>query len=1133
MAAASLLLAVSSARAVDLPPNFVVENVTPSATWTTPVGMAFLPGGRMLVAEKRGRVYSVTSGIKSANPMIAIENEVLNTGDRGLLGIAVDPNYVANHYVYLLYTVDPDSNGNDNNDDAFARLTRYTVSFSDSNVLDPASRTILMGANWTQGPVSCSQSHTIGTLRFGEDGSLLVGAGDGASFSYEDAGGHDPGAFGAGKTNPYEDIGAFRSQSLTSLDGKILRINPANGQGYPSNPYWDGNPSSIRSRVWAYGLRNPFRFCIEPGTGNPNPANGNPGIVHIGEVGYITWEELNIVTTPGMNFGWPCYEGLGPQPAYQATSPPPHDDCSSFGTSDNPAFQSSPVATWHHSDPSLSVPPGFIGNAAVGGVYYTGTLYPGQWRNRYFMGDYGQSWIKMFELDSNHQLVQIVDFADNADAPVDFALDPVTKDILYISITTNEIRRIRYTGIAGNSPPTAVASVTPDVGIMPLPVAFSSAGSFDVDGDPITYSWDFGDGQGSTAPNPSHTYTIPGTFDAVLTLSDGQGGIGRDTVRVIVAASATFPTTGVLDNFNRANGAIGGSWTGTTTGLSINANQLVSSGAAASTVWNGAVFGPDQEGYIKLNAVTATAQEHDLMLKVQGTAYTAGHIEVRWTAPLGQVQVSTYTSTTLWVNRGPPIPMTLAAGDQFGARAYSNGTIEVYKNGVKIGTTNAGDWPFAANGGRLGLTLDGASATRFDDFGGGNIVINPNTPPVGTILAPANNSFYATGDTIWLHGNASDGQDPIGALLFHWSVDLHHNNHIHPGIFVADGKDQYFIGENHDDGTGVWMRVFLQVTDTGALADTVSVDIHPEIDLEPTAVTTLPSTPGTTAPAQYRFRIVNHGRMPSALSRWRLVAGSTLLAEGDTIVAALDSVTIVRTLAPTLAAGTYSLRVVADTLGTVLETVETNNAKTRALTVVEGPGPDEFPPVFTIGPSATPGSVSADFAWGTSEPAAGVVRFGTTPALGDSFVAPAFRTTHGGSVGGLALGTKYYFTVIATDTLGNWAAAPLDSFTTSGTPLAVDDAPRTLMLGAARPNPSAGSVRFALELPRSARVRFSVIDITGREVWSSGDAERDAGRWTLEWPGTRADGTRAPAGLYFARVEADAAVWVRRFARLR
>jgi hypothetical protein len=280
--------------------------------------------------------------------------------------------------------------------------------------------------------------------------------------------------------------------------------------------------------------------------------------------------------------------------------------------------------------------------------------------------------------------------------------------------------------------------------------------------------------------------------------------------------------------------------------------------------------------------------------------------------------------------------VSFGPGDQFGARAYANGTLEVYKNGVKVGTTDVSGWTYAAQGGHLGITLDQATGTHLDDFGGGNIVLNNNTAPTAIIQSPSDGAFYVVGDQIQLTGTGTDGQQTAATLQYDWDVWLHHNTHVHPGSYLFSGPTASFPAENHDDGTGVHYEVFLIVTDSGSLRDTTSVEIWPEIDLTPSPVTVTPETPGTLSPAEYRFWIRNLGRMPAPYSRWRLRADNTLLAEGDTLVAPLDSVEIVKTLPPTLAAGTYALRAVVDTLAAVVETVEGNNAQTRQLTVVTG-----------------------------------------------------------------------------------------------------------------------------------------------------------------------------------------------------
>jgi glucose/arabinose dehydrogenase/chitodextrinase len=1027
--------AATSAQAIDLPPDFEAYPAVSNVMWDSePTGVAFLPGGRMLVIEKAGRVWSVKNGVRSAQPMLDITPQVLNNDDRGLLGIAVDPDYVNNHFVYLLYTVDSDSNNVETNGDAYGRLARFTVSFADSNTITYSSRVVLFGHNWRAGPVSASPSHAIGDLQFGRDGSLLVSIGEGAQFSTTDAGGQDAQAFSATRTDPYEDIGAYRAQYIGCLGGKILRIRPSTGAGYPSNPYWTGDSTAIQSRIWAYGLRNPFRFTVRPGTGNPDPNAGNPGTLYIGDVGWSDREEMNVAKTPGQNFGWPCFEGFGVRNSYQNASPA-HHGCSTIGTPSNPASQSAPLAAWDHGSPSLSVPPGFMGNASIGGVFQLSSAFPSAYRG-YFFADYGADWIQVAQVDANDNLVQIIPFGTGADGPVNLEVDPVNGDLVYVAINSSTIWRIRYTGgTGGNQPPLAVANGSPSAGAAPLTVNFSSSGTFDPDNDPFTVSWTFGDGQGSSSPNPSHSYPQPGTYAAVLTADAGAGGIGRDTVNVTVLASGSFPTSPVLDTFNRANGAIGGSWVDPINGLSqlsINNNALVQACCNYKTpVWNGGSFGPDQEAYITIVQGTSTAPEHDLMLKLQTASYASAHIEVRWDDVRNGVYCATYTPGSGWVDLGAPIPATFGPGDQLGARAFASGTLEVFKNGVLLGTRDFSAWAFKANGGWIGLTLDGAYSSRLDDFGGGNVVISTNQAPVASINAPVDNGFYTVEQPVFLSGTAID--ESPGTVSYHWDVRLHHNNHTHFDSFEADGDTASFVPEDHEDGSGVWYEVRLYATDTQGLIDTTSVSLYADVDLTPTAPVLTPDPPAADANAVLSFWLRNHGSMRSRIHHWTLRREGTVLAEGDTLLAGRDSVSMNMLLGPgTFTPGSQTLRLVVDTLGVVTETNEANNAATREL--VAGSG--------------------------------GVT--GTT------------------------------------------------------------DAPRSLALSAARPNPAREGVHLTLDLPRSESVALAVFDLQGREVWSRPAHPYGAGRWDLAWDG-RVAHQRAPAGVYLFRARIGSAQLTRRF----
>lgn len=922
------------AAALTAPAGFVVENAVPGANFDTPVSIAFLPDGRMLVGEKRGRVWMVQNGVVGTHPLWAAENEVLNVSDRGLLSIAVDPHYYQNHYVYLLYTVDPDSNGVDADSAAYGRLTRYQVGFTDSSIVDPASRTILMGTSWADGPPSGSPSHTIGTLRWGADGTLLVSVGDGASFTQMDPGGLHPDLFLPGRTPHDQDVGAFRAQYLGSLGGKILRLDPTTGHGLPSNPFWDGNPTSVRSRVWEYGFRNPFRFAIRPGTGSSNPTLGKPGSLYVGDVGWNTWEELDIAPGPGLNFGWPCYEGIQGQPAYQAASPA-HSGCDSTNTFNNPATARPPDLTWNHQWPDLGTPPGILGNASIGGTFYTGTLYPAAYQGRYFFADFGLSWIKVLTVDAADHWSTVDDFMSDVQGPVDLETHPITGDVYYVSIYTNEIRRIRY---SAGSQPVAVASATPMRGSVPLLVDFSSTGTHDPDNDPLALGWSFGDGTGSTEANPEHMYTSPGVYPVFLTADDGQGGVAHDTLVVTVTDSLlVFPTTGVLDRFDRADGSLGGAWTGNIAGLAVSDSSMTETTGDAWAVWNGGSFGPNQEAFVTFRSVGTAAPETDLMLKTQGASWQNGYVEVRYDATLAQVKVSTYTPGVGWQAMGNPIPALFRDGDQFGARADSIGDVHVFVNGALAGDVSIAGWPYVAMGGRLGIIMTDTSPNRYDDFGGGDVVYTTNVRPHATILAPPDGMFYAVGDTIRLVGQGDDPDQSAASLDYRWQIDIHHNNHVHPSSYVFTTPSTYFIGENHDDGTGVHLATYLIVTDAGGLRDTAEVNLWPEIDVSPANLVIGPGTVNTAATTPFAFTLRDLGRMPASRSHWQIVLDDgTTLAQGDTLVAARDSLTITGMLAAAPSAGVHTLRVVADTLGALHEVDETNNTDVTTIMVASG-----------------------------------------------------------------------------------------------------------------------------------------------------------------------------------------------------
>jgi PKD repeat protein len=625
-----------------------------------------------------------------------------------------------------------------------------------------------------------------------------------------------------------------------------------------------------------------------------------------------------------MNFGWPCYEGSDTQFWYQIATPS-RLSCSWSITAEDPVLPTGPARFYAHPRPDVNDPPGSVGNAIMGGAFYTGRAYPSRYHNRLFYADYGSGWIRTAIVDTLDQIVADSVFALDAAGAVDFASDPRSGDLYFIQIYTNQIMRLRYTGNDGlDHYPIAHASGTPLVGVAPFEVSFDAGDSQWADGTTPSISWNFGDGLGSGFSEDVHVYQRPGIYSAVLTIDDNMGGVSRDTLEVVVFENGRFPGTPILDAFNRADGPLGSDWIAENEGLSVNGGTLAVNDAVAGAVWAAAESGPDQEAYVSFVNDPLPDATYGLLLKAQGDA-AGGTIEVRYRAGAGVV-VGTTGRRLPFVASGDSIPAAFEAGDLLGARAYANGIVQVFRNGALLGERSVASWRYARAGGRIGVKLAGSLGTRFDDFGGGNVVVQGDLPPVATLSAPLNNSFYVAGDTIHLAAEATDDRDAPSALAYAWTVDIAHNNHIHPGVFTAIGPTASFVAEDHDDGTGAHYVIRVRVTDTNGLSDSKRVDIYPEVDLEPTMLSIDPDLSTPNFDASVSFTIMNHGRMLAPRSRWQVSFDTTVVAYGDTIVAAGGSVAITVPVGENLDTGfPRRINATADALDFVHELNEENN----------------------------------------------------------------------------------------------------------------------------------------------------------------------------------------------------------------
>ncbi len=224
--------------------------------------------------------------------------------------------------------------------------------------------------------------------------------------------------------------------------------------------------------------------------------------------------------------------------------------------------------------------------------------------------------------------------------------------------------------------------------------------------------------------------------------------------------SITPPETGILDNFNRTSGSIGNTWSGETSEFSISSNRLTVNTNGALVVWNGEAFGADQEAYITFSGLnTAGESEHDLALKVQGVEpMQDSRIEVDYFGAQHRVVIGTLDSTYGWREYGASISVTFNDGDQFGARALSDGTVEVYKNGSLIARRNVSSWPYYAEGGSIGLVFYNAQGATVDDFGGGTLSGGRVSMTRSTNVSTDNNSVVATSEFTVASSQAGSGQ---------------------------------------------------------------------------------------------------------------------------------------------------------------------------------------------------------------------------------------------------------------------------------------------------------------------------------------------------------------------------------------
>jgi glucose/arabinose dehydrogenase len=355
-----LILGSFQVRAATLPAGFS-EAQFGSNVGTSPTAMAFAPDGRLFVCLQGGQLRVIKNGTLLATPFVSLS--VNSVGERGLLGVAFDPNFSLNQFVYLYYTTSTSPIHN--------RISRFTAN---GDVALAGSETVLMDLENLS-----ATNHNGGALHFGPDGKLYAGVGENAV--------------------------PANAQTLSNRLGKILRIN-SDGTIPTDNPFF-GTATGANRAIWALGLRNPYTFGFQPGTGR----------MFINDVGQNAWEEINDGIA-GSNYGWSTCEGacLTPNANFR-----------------DPLFQ------YGHGTGSTT------GCAIVGAAFYNPPVnqFPASYIGKYFFADLCSGWIRVFDPAAG----TASGFATGIGTPVDLQVGP--DGCLYYLAQDNGGQVFRISATAG------------------------------------------------------------------------------------------------------------------------------------------------------------------------------------------------------------------------------------------------------------------------------------------------------------------------------------------------------------------------------------------------------------------------------------------------------------------------------------------------------------------------------------------------------------------------------------------------------------------------------------------------------------------------------------------------------------
>ncbi len=468
----------AAARAATVPAGF--SDSTIASGLSSPTAMAVAPDGRIFVCQQGGALRVIKNGSLLATPFLTVS--VNSSGERGLLGIAFDPDFATNRFLYVYYTTSGTPIHN--------RVSRFTASSANPDVVQAGSELALLDLENLS-----ATNHNGGALHFGADGKLYVAAGENA-------------------------VGS-NSQSLTNRLGKVLRIN-TDGSIPADNPFV-AQTTGNNQAIWARGLRNPFTFAIQPGTGR----------MLINDVGQNTWEEID-EGIAGANYGWPTSEG----PA----------SCTNAGFT-------CPIYSYDHSQ----------GCAITGGTFYNPSTpnFPASYEGLYFFSEFCGNWIKVIDPDNPPANNAATTFATGVSSPVDLRVGP-DGSLYYLARGAGAVGRIRYTA---NTPP----QITQDPADRTVTAGQDASFTVSASGSaPLSYQWQVDQAD------------IPGATSSTFTLQNAQLADDGARFRCVVSNAFGSDTSTEALLTVTPNTAPTGTITQPVSGAHYNAGQTINYAGTAS-----------------------------------------------------------------------------------------------------------------------------------------------------------------------------------------------------------------------------------------------------------------------------------------------------------------------------------------------------------------------------------------------------------------------------------------------------------------------------------------------------------------------------------------------------------------------